>query len=112
MGDAVYFQFDTRSGDYQYGPDGRVQYSNVPAWMGTVTVSTGDTTVKGWVIPRGMQIWTVGTSTYYDIVAGGASGGSFVSIYTGSDLFSLRAQHTAVLVAGGGVVLGNLRVLS
>ena len=74
-----YFQFDTRSGDYQLGPDGTVQYSNLPSWMGTVTVSTGMTTVNGQVIPRGMQIWTVGTSAYYDIVAAGASGASLFS---------------------------------
>ena len=72
-----YFQFDTRSGDYQYGPDGSVQYtgaSAMPSSFGTVTVSSGTTTVNGQTIPRGMQIWTVGTTGWYDVMAAGASG--------------------------------------
>ena len=71
----TYFQFDTRSGDYQLGPDGSVQYTGasvMPASLGTVTVSSGTTTVNGQTIPRGMQIWTVGVTGWYDIVAGGA----------------------------------------
>ncbi len=153
MADAVFFQFDTRSGDYQFGPDGSVQYSNIPEWMGSVVVSSGSTTVNGRPIPRGMQIWTVGTSGYYDILAGGASGasyvsdnfnytagrgivvksrqylqagaqiiilvgmrpagcyawrqssgggGTFVTKYAATDAFSVRSQHTPLLVAGGG----------
>jgi len=140
-------------GNYQLGPDGSVQYEIIPAWMGSVVVSNGATTVNGYVIPRGMQIWTVSVSAFYEIVAGGASGGSFintnynftagrgvviktrhylqsgtvvivlvgmrppacwmtkwsgggggtfVSIYSATDLFSLKTQHTLLLVAGGG----------
>ena len=73
----MFFQFDTRSGDFQFGPDGSVQYTGaaaMPASLGTVTVSSGTTTVNGQTIPRGMQIWTVGTTGWYDVVAGGASG--------------------------------------
>ena len=72
----VYFQFDTRSGDYQLGPDGSVQYAanTMSSTLGTVTVSSGTTTVNGQTIPRGMQIWTVGTTGWYDIVVGGARG--------------------------------------
>jgi hypothetical protein len=84
--DRAAFQFDTRSGDYQLGPDGSVQYtgaSSMPAALGTVTVSSGTTTVNGQTIPRGMQIWTVGTTGWYDIVAGGA-GGADVLKQTGS----------------------------
>ena len=75
------FKFDTRSGDYQLGPDGSVGYtgaSAMPAALGSVTVSTGATTVNGQTIPRGMQIWTVGTTGWYDIVAGGASGADYL----------------------------------
>jgi hypothetical protein len=74
---ALYFQFDTRSGDYQYGPDGSVQYSTIPDWMGNVVVSNGFNVLNGQFIPRGMQIWTVESTGYYDILAGGASGASY-----------------------------------
>ena len=106
------FRFDTRSGDYQLGPDGTVQYtgaSAMPAMLGNVTVSTGTTTVNGQVIPRGMQIWTVGTTGWYDIVAGGASGADSLrqtGSYFGGRGVAVSTRHeltagTVVVVAVG-----------
>ena len=135
----------------------------MPASLGTVTVSSGFTTVNGQIIPRGMQIWTVGTTGWYDVVAGGAGGGdalkatnpfyggrgvvvksryfltagsrvvvlvgmktsgcwatspfeagsfgsgggSFVSQFAAGGAFSVAAQHTLILVAGGGGSAGQ-----
>ncbi len=107
--DRGYFQFDTRSGDYQYGPDGTVQYTGTSAMtanLGTVTVSSGSTTVNGQTIPRGMQIWTVGATGWYDIVAGGASGADALkqtgSFYGGRGV-AVKSRY--YLAAGANVVV-------
>jgi hypothetical protein len=73
------FQIDTRLGDFQFGPDGSVPYlCGMQNWMGQLITSSGSTMVNGQIIPRGVQIWTVGTTGTYDIVAGGAAGGGYI----------------------------------
>ena len=102
----LFFRFDTRSGDYQFGPDGSVQYTGIPAAFGTVTVSSGTTTVNGQTIPRGMQIWTVGTTAWYDIVASGASGADALRLtgsFFGGRGVAVRTRH--YLAAGARVVI-------
>ena len=103
------FQFDTRSGDYQFGPDGGTGYTGIaamPGLLGTVTVSSGSTTVNGQTVPRGMQIWTVGTTGWYDIVAGGASGADALKqtgTYLGGRGVAVRSRF--YLVAGARVAI-------
>ena len=104
----TFFRFDTRSGDYQLGPDGTVPYtgaSAMPAVLGTVTVSSGTTTVNGQTIPRGMQIWTVGMTGWYDVAAGGASGADYLSSTT--NVFGGRgvAIKTRYYLTAGSVVM-------
>jgi hypothetical protein len=78
----------------------------MPTALGTVTVSSGTTTVNGQTIPRGMQIWTVGTSGWYDIVAGGAGGADYDATNIGGkgvavkNQFLLRAGSTVVVLVG------------
>ena len=100
-------QFDTRSGDYQYGPDGSVPYTNIPAAFGTVTVSSGTTTVNGQTVPRGMQIWTVGTSGWYDIVAAGAGGADYLGgIGTGGRGVAIKTRYYLTTGAKVAILVG------
>ena len=99
----LYFRFDTRSGDYQLGPDGSVPYTGIPDGIGTVTVSSGTTTVNGQTVPRGMQIWTVGTSGWYDIVAAGASGADYDATNIGGKGVAVKTRY--YLAAGTRVIV-------
>ena len=80
----------------------------MPSSIGTVTVSTGSTTVGSQTIPRGVQIWTVGTTGAFSIIAAGAAGahGDGSTTYAGGRGAVIRSQYT--LTAGSTVVLGTL----
>ena len=74
----IYFRFDTVQGDRQFGPNTQYPESqSMPSTLGSVIVSNGAIAVNGNIIPRGMQIWTVGTEGWYDILAVGASGSDY-----------------------------------
>jgi hypothetical protein len=74
---AIEFLVDSRQGDIRYGPDGSIQYSpNMHPLMGSIEVFGGYKYFRGHLIPRGYQVWMVGTSGRYNIVAGGGAGGN------------------------------------
>ena len=67
------FLLDSRSGSYYAGPDGSVPYASGPSF-GTITISSGATTVNGFTIPRGVQVLRVTDEGLLTIVAAGANG--------------------------------------
>jgi len=74
------FKFDSRNGYFRIGPDGSHNYfDNMDSKIGTVQISDGTLTINSQTIPKGFQVWTVGTSAQYDIVAAGAAGGDDTS---------------------------------
>ena len=125
-------------------------YTSLPPNDGTQSVALASTLTSAYyyfsTIPQGIQIWSVGANAWYQLIAGGAAGGSFngmvggrgivimiqvklyigqqvaisvgqgpssvlsfsgggastFSIYDGTGPFNDPAQHTPLLVAGGG----------
>ena len=104
--DRVVFGFDGRGGDPSLGPDGTNPYSNMPA--GNVVVSSGSTTVNGFTIPLGVQIWTVKESGTYDLAVAGGKGGDYGVVGGSGMVISTRytfikGQKVAVLVGAAGL---------
>jgi hypothetical protein len=101
------FTFDTRSGDVSRGPDGSVPYPTpMDSRMGTVKISDGTATVGGQTIPRGYQIWTVGTTgTYHILAAGSAGGNSFGNQTMGSYGNGAVVKTTRNFTAGDTVLI-------
>ncbi len=91
--DRVVFGFDSRKGDPSLGPDGSVQYASMP--LGNVIVSSGTTTVNGFTIPRGIQIWTVKETGTYDLAVAGGKGGDFGSVGGSGMVVSTKYSFTA-----------------
>lgn len=72
------FYLDNRNGDVRFGPDGSTPYpQNMDQKMGNLTISNGSHTVNGYVIPRGIQVWRVGKTGKYNLVAAGGRGGIY-----------------------------------
>ena len=101
-------QMDTRSGDRQLGPDGSVGYGGGwwPGWMGSVSVSGGSAVVNGQAVPRGVQVWVVGATGTYDVVAAGAGGADYAPSSTGSTIGGGRGAvvRTRYNLTAGAVV--------
>jgi hypothetical protein len=98
--------FHKLNGAYDLSPDGTQNYpmamNNI---LGNVVISTGTTKINNFIIPKGYQIWTVGITGTYTIIAAGASGASYGS-YTGgrgaviSTTYNLTAGDKIILVVG------------
>jgi hypothetical protein len=102
----ISYIFHKLNGTYNLPPDGTQSYSmamnNV---LGSVAVSTGTTKINNFTIPKGYQIWTVGTTGTYTIIAGGASGASYGSYIGGrgaviSTTYNLTAGDKLILAVG------------
>jgi len=146
----ISYIFHKLNGAYDLSPDGTQAYSmTMNNILGNVIISTGTTKINNFTIPKGYQIWTVGATGTYTIIAAGASGasygsyaggrgavvsttynltsgdkiilavgqkpknpssgggGSFVTKYNGTGLFTTSTQHNIILVAGGGGGAGS-----
>jgi len=102
----ISYIFHKLNGLYNLPPDGTQSYSIVMNnILGNVVISTGSTTINGYTIPKGYQIWTVGTTGSYDIIAAGASGASYGSYNGGrgavvSTTYNLTAGDKIIIAIG------------
>jgi hypothetical protein len=102
----ISYIFHKLNGLYNLPPDGTQTYSIVMNnILGNVIISTGSTTINGYTIPKGYQIWTVGTTGSYDIIAAGASGASYGSYNGGrgavvSTTYNLTAGDKIIIAVG------------
>jgi len=79
----ISYIFHKLNGAYNLPPDGTQIYSTaMNNVLGNVAISTGTTKINNFTIPKGYQIWTVGATGTYTIIAGGASGAAY-GTYTG-----------------------------
>ena len=102
----ISYMFHKLNGLYDLPPDGAQTYSmSINNLLGNVVISTGTTTINGYTIPKGYQIWTVGTTGSYTIIAGGASGASYGSYSGGrgavvSTTYNLTAGDKIIIAIG------------
>jgi hypothetical protein len=102
----ISYIFHKLNGAYNLPPDGTQVYSTaMNNILGNVAVSTGTTTINGYTIPKGYQIWTVGTTGTYTIIAGGASGAAYGSYAAGrgaviSTTYNLTAGNKIIIAIG------------
>jgi hypothetical protein len=102
----ISYIFHKLNGLYNLPPDGTQSYftimNNV---LGNVVISNNSTTINGYTVPKGYQIWTVGTTGSYTIIAGGASGASYGSYSGGrgavvSTTYNLTAGDKIIIAIG------------
>ena len=102
----ISYIFHKLNGLYNLPPDGTQTYSVVMNnILGNVVISTDSTTINGYTIPKGYQIWTVGTTGSYNIIAAGASGASYSSYNGGrgavvSTTYNLTAGDKIIIAIG------------
>jgi hypothetical protein len=108
----ISYIFHKLNGAYNLPPDGTQIYSTtMNNVLGNVAISTGTTKINNFTIPKGYQIWTVGATGTYTIIAGGASGASGASgaaygSYTGgrgaviSTTYNLTAGDKIIIAVG------------
>ena len=58
-------------------PTGNTTYNNIPSKMGDIIISNGLTTINGYTIPIGYQIWKVKYTGSYQLLAAGAKGDNY-----------------------------------
>ena len=102
----ISYIFHKLNGAYNLPPDGTQIYSTaMNNVLGSVVVSTGTTAINGFTIPKGYQIWTVGVTGTYTIIAGGASGAAYGSYPGGrgaviSTTYNLTAGNKIIIAIG------------
>lgn len=102
----ISYIFHKLNGAYDLPPDGIQAYSTrMNNILGSVVISTGTTKINNFTIPKGYQIWTVGATGTYTIIAAGASGASYGSYAGGrgatiSTTYNLTAGEKIILAVG------------
>jgi hypothetical protein len=102
----ISYIFHKLNGAYDLSPDGTQVYSTrMNNILGSVVISTGTTKINNFTIPKGYQIWTVGATGTYTIIAAGASGASYGSYAGGrgatiSTTYNLTAGEKIILAVG------------
>ena len=74
---SLIFNFNILDGSGGNSPTGNLNYSSIPSILGNITISNGSTTINGYTIPLGYQIWKVGVTGTYNLLAAGAAGGYY-----------------------------------
>jgi len=102
----ISYIFHKLNGVYDLSPDGTQVYSTrMNNILGSVVISTGTAKINNFTIPKGYQIWTVGATGTYTIIAAGASGASYGSYAGGrgatiSTTYNLTAGEKIILAVG------------
>jgi hypothetical protein len=102
----ISYIFHKLNGAYDLSPDGTQNYSTtMNNILGNVIISTGTTKINSYIIPKGYQIWTVGATGTYTIIAAGASGASYGSYAGGrgaviSTTYNLTVGDKIILAVG------------
>jgi hypothetical protein len=99
------FNFNILDGSGTNSPSGSLNYSTIPSTIGTLTISNGTTNINGYTIPKGYQIWKVGITGTYKLLAAGSSGGQLIYGGAGSPGAGVVISTTVNLTANQYVII-------
>ena len=98
------FNFTILDSSYFNPPSGNTTYNNFPNDIGFITISNGSTTINGYTIPTGYQIWKVLKTGICNLVAGGARGDNYNSRSGG---MGVVIKTTVNLTAGQYIIIAT-----